>query len=73
MAHRTDKLNNYLVVCHLGERYPHHMSFCVLSEKAVEANLFKVTMTDDIRPASKNNSKGLQACMNIRLILKHKA
>lgn len=62
MAYRRDKLNNYLVVCHLSVN-DIHITFnelMMLGIKTVEANLFKVTMTDDIRPtraAHENNSR----------------
>lgn len=41
--------------------------------KAKEANLFKVTMTDDVHPRATRAPRGLQACMNIALILKQQA
>lgn len=76
MAHRTDKLNNYLVVCHLGERYPHHIQWvCELAKGS--RSQFILSNYDrwysPYEPCNENNSRELQACMNIALILKHKA
>lgn len=45
-------------------------------DRALEANLFKVTMTDDIfalLAMSRTREGTLEACMNIALILEHKA